>query len=78
MRPLKASLLFVYCLAAIAAVGTAVSHLWTTTKDFRDDSLRHAASAPLPAAPAADEPAAPAAPAAPAPQTAPAAAAQPS
>jgi hypothetical protein len=32
MRPLKASIFFVYCLAALTAIGTAVSHLWNTSK----------------------------------------------
>ena len=61
MRPLKASLLFVYCLAAIAAVGTAVSHLWTTAKQYREDSFRRAANAPENEASAPAVPPAPAA-----------------
>ena len=40
MRPLKAGLLFVYCLAAITAVGTAVSHLWRTSKIYREEAIR--------------------------------------
>ena len=40
MRPIKACFLFIYCLAALTAVGTAVSHLWRTAKIYRDDSAR--------------------------------------
>ena len=54
MRPMKACFLFLYCLAALTAVGTAVSHLWRTSKLYRDDAVRMApASSALPAAPAA-------------------------
>lgn len=43
MRPLKASLFFVYCLVAITAVGTAVSHLWNTSKLLSDETAAPAA-----------------------------------
>lgn len=32
MKPIKAVLLFIYCLAALTAVGTSFSHLWRTNK----------------------------------------------
>lgn len=54
MRPMKAGFLFLYCLAALTAVGTAVSHLWNTAKIYRAESAR---LTPAPAAarpPAAD------------------------
>jgi len=54
MRPMKACFLFLYCLAALTAVGTAVSHLWRTSKLYREDAARLTplSNAPL-AAPAA-------------------------
>jgi hypothetical protein len=55
MRPLKAGLFFLYCLAALTAVGTAVSHLWRTAKLDRAET-RPLATAPAPA-PATDAPA---------------------
>ena len=40
MRPIKAVFLFIYCLAAITAVGTAVSHLWRISKLDREEAIR--------------------------------------
>ncbi|MBV9080589.1 MAG: hypothetical protein JO102_05660 [Elusimicrobia bacterium] len=48
MRPLKASLFFIYCLAALAAVGTAVSHLWQTAAAVRLERARLTPAAPAP------------------------------
>lgn len=50
MRPLKASLFFVYCLAAVTAVGTAVSHLWTTSRQLQLESSRASSVAAAPPA----------------------------
>lgn len=46
MRPIKASLLFVYCLAALTVVGTAISHLWKTAKDYRNEASQLSPAAP--------------------------------
>lgn len=57
MRPIKASFLVLYCLAALTAVGTAVSHLWRTAKEVRDEAGLIATAPPtVPPAPAGAQP----------------------
>jgi hypothetical protein len=46
MRPIKASFFFLYCLAALTAVGTTVSHLWRTAKVARSEAAKIAPAQP--------------------------------
>ncbi len=39
MPPLKASLFIVYCLLAVALVGTAFSHVWRTSRLLAKDTV---------------------------------------
>ena len=49
MRPIKAGFLFLYCLAALTTVGTAVSHLWKTAKAYRSEANHLTQTAAVPA-----------------------------
>jgi hypothetical protein len=37
MHPLRAALFFAYCVLALAATGTTVSHLWRTNKTLANE-----------------------------------------
>ncbi len=52
MRPLKASLLFLYSLASLTVIGFTVSHLWQTSHELKTEYKRMSApGAPVAAAP---------------------------
>lgn len=46
MKPLKAVLFFLYCIAALTAIGTSISHVWQTRVSLVQEEKQLAAVSP--------------------------------